>query len=74
MVLVWETNRHRFWLLALNLWCRAQPKSETGCSTCCTLTVFDKKWRKKERCFNRALSKAKQQRKIGLRKKGQEGR
>ena len=45
-------------------------KSETGCSSCCTLIEFDKKWRKKERCFNRALSKAKQQRKIGLRKKG----
>ena len=49
-------------------------RMETGCSTCCTLSEFDQKWRKKERCLNRALSKTKRQRKIGLKKKGEDGR
>lgn len=49
-------------------------ESETGCSSCCTFAEFDQKWRKKEKCFNRALSKAKRQRKLGLAKRGEEAR
>ena len=47
---------------------------ETGCSSCCTITEFDQKWRKKEKCLSRSLAKAKRQRRIGLGREGSDGR